>query len=186
MWAGGEVAPGGTRASLPRAWLDQLIVLTGADLRARYGRGRWQLVKWLVDPFALVGVYLLMVRFIFYRRPPDIGLSLACSIIPFQLIMMTVQGSLESVRSRSSILANMRFARMLLPISTALTEACGFAARLVLLALMMAAYAVAPNAQTPDPPAWELLFPVLWCAALLAIFLPIYAREQRHFAKVLE
>ena len=49
---------------------EQLMVLTVSDLRARYGRGRWQLLKWLIDPFALVGVYLLMVTFIFYRRPP--------------------------------------------------------------------------------------------------------------------
>jgi hypothetical protein len=55
---------------------DQLWVLTSSDLRARYGRGRWQLVKWLIDPFALVGVYLLLVTFIFYRRPHAVGLAL--------------------------------------------------------------------------------------------------------------
>jgi len=270
-----DAAGGGRRAiaspsrlAALRAVGEQLLVLTASDLRSRYGRGRWQLVKWLVDPFALVGVYLLMVTFIFYRRPHAAGLSLACSIIPFQLVMMTVQNSLETVRQRQSILANMRFRRMLLPISTTLTESCGLVASLALLALMMAAYGIAPTVSllwlpvvlaltvllgvavaypvtllgiwAPDmrglllsavraayylapglvtlaaihgrtntwvranpltglfealrhavmyrsaPPAWELLLPVLASAVLLAVFVPIYGREQRHFAKVLD
>lgn len=248
--------------------LDQLLVLTSADLRARYGRGRWQLVKWLIDPFALVGVYFLMVTFIFYRRPHDVGLSLACAIIPFQLITMTVQSSMQSVIQRQGILGNMSFQRVLLPISTALTEACGFAASLTLLALMMVVYGATPTAAllwlplallatvllgiavaypttlvgvwAPDmrglimsaaraayflapglvtlaaihgrtntvvranpltglfetmrhavlyrssPPAWELLVPIGFALVLLAVFVPIYNREQRHFAKMLE
>jgi len=250
------------------AWFEQLLVLTSSDLRSRYGRGRWQLVKWLIDPFALVGVYLLMDTFIFYRRPYAAGLSLACSVIPFQMITMTVQSSLDAVRQRGAILGNMRFRRVLLPFSTALTEACGFAGSLTLLALMIAVYRVAPSAQilwlpvglvltlllgitvaypvtligvwAPDmrglmmsavraayylapgfvtlstihgrtqtwvkvnpltslfellrhavlyrsaPPLWELLVPAGWIIALLLLFVPIYNREQRHFAKLLE
>lgn len=269
-------AAGGSRASvapLPRfaslrAVTEQLFVLTASDLRSRYGRGRWQLVKWLIDPFALVGVYLLMVTFIFYRRPYAIGLSLTCSIIPFQLVTMITQSSMESVRQRQSILANMKFRRLLLPISTGLTESCGLAASLSLLVVMMAVYGIAPtpailwlpvvlaltvllgialaypmtligiwasdmrglimsgvraayylapglvtlatihgrtntvvraNPLTglfealrhavlyrSSPPAWELLIPLLASIVLLLVFVPIYNREQRHFAKVLD
>jgi hypothetical protein len=34
---------------------DLLLALTRSDLLARYGRGPMQLIKWLLDPFALVG-----------------------------------------------------------------------------------------------------------------------------------
>jgi lipopolysaccharide transport system permease protein len=245
---------------------DQLWVLTSSDLRARYGRGRWQLVKWLIDPFALVGVYLLLVTFIFYRRPYAVGLALACSIIPFQLITMTVSNSLNAVQLRGAIIANMRFPRILLPIATTVTETFGFAASLVLLALMMGIYGVAPTVNllwlplvlavtvlfgvavaypatligiwAPDttglvlsfvraayflapglvtlaeirgrtntlvrlnpltglieslrhaalygssPPAWELVYPFAVAVVMLLIFVPVYRREQRHFAKV--
>lgn len=251
-----------------REILDQLRVLTASDLRVRYGRGGWHFVKWLIDPFALTGVYMLMVVFIFYRRGYATGLSLACSIIPFQLVTMTVANSLGVVQMRRSIIANMRFRRALLPISAALTEAVGFGASLTLLALMMAIYGVAPTAAivwlpialaltlvfgiavaypvallgvwAPDlrplmmslvrmayylapglvvlaairgrtndlvranpltglfeamrhavlyrssPPAWELLYPLGVAVVLLIVFVPIYLREQRHFAKVLE
>ncbi len=97
------------RTGAARQVLDQLRLLTSSDLKVRYGRGGWQLVKWLIDPFALTGVYLLMVRFIFYRRSHATGLSIACSIIPFQLITMTVTNALGAVQLRRSIIANMRF-----------------------------------------------------------------------------
>jgi lipopolysaccharide transport system permease protein len=270
---GARIAAGVRPAWLPdvralRGMLEQVLLLTSSDLKVRYGRGGWQLIKWLIDPFALTGVYLLMVRFIFYRQQRAAGLSIACSIIPFQLVTMTVTNGLNAVQLRRSIIANMSFRKALLPISTALTETTGFIASLTLLALMMAIYGVAPAlsilwlplvlAETallgiaiaypvtllgiwaPDmrgllmsvvrtayylapglvtlaaihgrtnalvrinpltglfealrhavyyrstPPAWELLYPLLWSAVLLALFVPLYAREQRHFAKVLE
>jgi len=257
---------GGARAV--RLMLEQLVLLTASDLKVRYGRGGWQLIKWLIDPFALTGVYLLMVRFIFYRQQRAAGLLIACSIIPFQLVTMTVTNGLSAVQLRRSIIANMSFRKALLPISTALTEATGFVASLTLLALLMVVYGVAPSASiawlglvlvetvllgvaiaypvtligiwAPDmrgllmsavrtayylapglvtlaaihgrtnalvrvnpltglfealrhavyyrttPPAWELLYPMLWAALLLLVFVPLYMREQRHFAKVLE
>lgn len=128
-----------------RGVLDQLQLLTHSDLRVRYGRGGWQLIKWIIDPFALVGVYLLLVTFIFYRRPYAVGLALACSIIPFQLLTMTVTNSLNAVQLRNSIIGNMRFPRMLLPISTALTESMGFGASMALLAVTMAIYGIPPT-----------------------------------------
>jgi ABC-type polysaccharide/polyol phosphate export permease len=255
------------RGELPQR-VDEIRVLTRSDLRARYGRGGWQLIKWVIDPFALVGVYLLLVTFIFYRRSHAVGLALACSIIPFQLLTMTVTNSLGAVQLRRSILANMRFARGLLPIATTLTETLGFAASLVLLALTMVIYGIAPTfailwlpivlaesvllgvaaaypatligVWAPDlrgliasflraayflapglvtlaqihgrtntlvrlnpltgliealrhavlyrssPPAWELLYPLGFAVVLLLIFVPVYVREQDHFAKVLE
>lgn len=276
MTAAGETVAWGEAAApaVARRWgalaevLGQLWVLTASDLKVRYGRGGWQFLKWLIDPFALTGVYLLMVRFIFYRSPQAIGLSIACSIIPFQLITMTVTNSLTVVQMRRSIIANMRFRRYLLPISTALTEAIGFGASLTLLALMSAVYGVVPGPSivwlpvvlavtvilgiavsypmtligvwAPDlrglimsavrtayylapglvtlstihgrtnelvrlnpltglfealrhavmykssPPAWELLSPLAVAILIFVIFVPLYLREQVHFAKVLE
>ncbi len=136
-------APPADRA---RRVLDQLLLLASSDLKVRYGRGGWQLLKWLVDPFALTGVYLLMVRFIFYRNQHAPGLSIACSIIPFQLVTMTVTNGLSAVQLRRSIIANMAFRKALLPIATTLTEAAGFVASLTLLGTMMAVYGIAPSA----------------------------------------
>lgn len=244
-----------------------LVALTASDLRARYGRGGFRLVKWLLDPFALVGVYLLLVTFVIYRPGLATGLSLACAVIPFQLIMLTVTNGLGSVALRSSIILNMGFRRTLIPLAGALTESAAFASSLLLVVLMMAAYGIAPTLAVlwlpvvlgvtfllgvacaygaslfgiwyPDlralaisavralfflapglialadidgrandllklnpltglfeayrsiflygnsPAAWQIVYPVLWALALLGVLLPVYAREQRQFAKML-
>jgi lipopolysaccharide transport system permease protein len=114
-------------------------------------------VKWLVDPFALVGVYLLLVTFVLERTGRAPGLSLACAVVPFQLVMMTVVNALQAVALRQSIILNMDFRRGLIPVSSTLTETVAFAASLLLVALMMGVYGVAPTAA------------LVWLPAVLAV-----------------
>lgn len=123
-----------------------LAALVRADLRQRYGRGRFRLVKWLLDPFALVGVYLVLVSVVLHEGGTAPGLSLACAVVPFQLLMMALMNGLGSVPSRASIIVNMQFPRTLIPIASVLTEAVAFGASFSLIAVMMAVYGVAPTA----------------------------------------
>ena len=132
----------------PRRVRDLLAALSQSDLRARYGRGPWRLLKWLVDPFALVGIYLLLVTIVRPRGGPAPGLSLACAVIPFQLVMMAVVNALDAVKLRRSIIANMAFPRIFLPLASALTETLAFAASLLLIAAMMVVYGVPPTLDT--------------------------------------
>jgi len=132
------------RARLARSW-DVLVALAMSDMHDRYGRGRWQLIKWLVDPFAVTGVYLLLITFVLDRGGPAPGLSLACAIVPFQLVMMTATNAVTSVSTRRSILQNMAFDRTLLPVSSVMTEGVAGAASAGLLILMMSVYTVAPT-----------------------------------------
>lgn len=255
-------------APKPRAGtIDVLLALTEADLRARYGRGAWRLVKWLLDPFAVVGIYLILVTIVLERGGRAPGLAIACAVVPFQLVMSTIVSALNAVSTRSSIILNMAFDRVLIPVASALTETIAFAASLLLVALMMVVYGIAPTAAVlwlpaviavnvvlaiacaygaslmglwlPDlrpfavsfvrtlfflapglvplaeiggranellrinpltglfeayrailvagdrPAAWQLLYPLLAAALLLAVFVSLYRRDQREFAKVL-
>jgi lipopolysaccharide transport system permease protein len=128
-----------------RGRLELLLALTESDLRVRYGRGRVRLLKWLLDPFALVGVYLLLVSVVLDRPGTAPGLSLACAVVPFQLLMMSVVNAMGAVDLRRSIILNMGFERTLIPASGVLTETVAFAASFLLLALMMVVYQVAPT-----------------------------------------
>jgi lipopolysaccharide transport system permease protein len=271
-----ELGPG-TRVRLlrpdPAGWAgrvlrtaDVLVSLTQADLRSRYGRGRVRMVKWLLDPFAALGVYLLFVSIARVRPGEAPGLSIACAVVPFQLLMMAIVNALSVVEFRRSIVLNMRFARSLLPLSSVLTESVAFAASLLLIVLMMASYGVAPTAAAAwlplalvvtlvtavglaypasllglwfsdlrqfvisavrtlffaapgffalahfgqltqtllrinpltgvfeayrsvllyghRPAAWQLLIPLGYALVLLAAFVPLYRREQAHFARI--
>lgn len=116
-----------------------------SDLRARYGRGAQRFVKWLLDPFALVGVYLLLVTIVLQTKGRAPGLSLACAVVPFQLLMSTVINAMMAVTTRRTIVLNMGFRRALIPFASALTETIAFAASFTLFVLMMAIYGIAPT-----------------------------------------
>ena len=206
------------------------------------------------------------MTFVLDRPGPAPGLSIACAVIPFQLVMMAVTNGMNSVQARASIVLNTAFPRSLIPLAGALTETVAFAASLSLPALMMVIYGVEPtpailwlpvvvavnvffaisvaylaaivglwyrelrpfmisfvrtlfflapglvalseiggraydlirlNPLTglfesfravllygERPAAWELAYPTLIAALLLAALLPVYRREQPHFAKV--
>jgi lipopolysaccharide transport system permease protein len=259
--------PAAPAAPAPATTKDVLVALTRSDLKIRYGRGPLRRVKWLLDPIAALGVYLALIALVIDNEGRAAGLSVACAVVPFQLIMMTVVNALRAVELRRSIVANMSFRRVLIPVSSALTELVGFAGTLLLLPVMMAAYLVAPTpavlllplmiavtlvlaiavaypasllglwvpelapfavsavrtlfflapglvaldevyGHTHDvlklnplsgvfegfravlldgaaPAAWHVLVPLAYAAALLAVFVPVYRREEPHFAKLI-
>jgi lipopolysaccharide transport system permease protein len=159
-----------------------LYVLAESDLRFRYGRGPFRFVRWLLEPVAIVGVYLILVVFVLDRQGNAPGLSLACAVIPFQLVLLTIANAMGSLEARRPILLNMSFRRMLVPVSSAMTESAGFAASLFLVFAMMAIYAVEPT--------WNVLwFPVVLAvnvllaaaAAYPATLVGIWLRELKAF-----
>ena len=248
--------------------LDLLVALAISDLRARYGRGSWRSLKWLLDPFFATGVYLILVTFVIDRPGEAPGLSIACATVPFQLVIASAVNGLSSVQARHSIVLNTRFDRSLIPLSGVITETIAFGSALLLLAAMMAAYGVAPTLailwlpvvigvtvllgvsiaypaslvglwygdlrtfvvsavrtlffvapglvaldQVPAgaqewlklnpltgifeayrsvllyghrPAAWQLLYPTVFAVGLLGLVVPLYRREQRQFAKLVE
>ena len=131
-----------------RRALDLLRALTESDLRFRYGRGPGRLRPLaFLEPFALVGVYLLLAHLSSSTGPGTApGLSLAAAIVPFQLVISTV-GDFDgrSRDHRRPILLNMAFERNLMPISSALTECASFVASFFIVVVMMAAYRVGPT-----------------------------------------
>jgi lipopolysaccharide transport system permease protein len=174
---------------IARTW-DVLVALTISDLKVRYGRGGWQLVKWIADPFALVGVYLALITIVLDRPGEAPGLSLACAVVPFQLFTTTIVNAMSAIATRRSIVLNMTFNRTLLPLSGTLTEAVAFSASLILLAVMMIVYGVAPTPAIlwlPVVIAATLLLSigVAYPAALLGIWMPEIGNFVMSFVRVL-
>ena len=142
----------------PQTW-DNLLTLALADLRDRFGRGPARVFKWLVDPYAVTGVYLAFVVLILDRSGEAPGLTVACAVVPFQLVLTTAVAAMRCVFERRSLVLNLGFRRIALPAAVTASEALGFAASLSLLALMMAAYGIAPT------------FAVLWLLPAIAVTL---------------
>lgn len=128
-----------------RRTAELLLTLTISDLRVRYGRGFWLPVRWLFDPFIMVGVYLVLVSVVLDRPGSAPGLSIACSVVPFQLVTAAVANAMITVAVRAPIITNMNFRRSLIPLSSVFTESASFAASFTVIATMMAVYGVAPT-----------------------------------------
>jgi ABC-type polysaccharide/polyol phosphate export permease len=122
-----------------------LAVLAISDLRIRYGRGGLRAVKWFLEPFAALGVYLVLITLVLNTGAGTPGLILVCAIVPFQLVMTGTLNGMQAVAKRASIIVNMSFPRSLIPLSAVVTESVAFSASLVMLPLMMAVYGVAPT-----------------------------------------
>jgi ABC-type polysaccharide/polyol phosphate export permease len=133
------------RASLRRT-IDVLTVLAISDLRVRYGRGGLRAMKWFLDPFAALGIYLVLITVVLDRGGGAPGLVLVCAILPFQLVVMTVSNAMQSIQTRASIIVDMAFPRMLVPLSALVTEGIAFTASLVMVPVMMAIYGIPPTA----------------------------------------
>lgn len=174
--------PQARRPSLAN-WVETVFAMAQADLRFRYGRGSGRLLKWLLDPYALVGVYLLLVTFVLHRAGKAPGLSLSCAVVPFQLIVATVTNATGAIHARRSIILNMAFDRMTMPLATVVTETAAFGASLSLIVVMMVVYGVAPTVQ------------ILWLPVVIAINIALavgfafpaalfglWFRELRNFA----
>jgi len=163
--------------------LDVLLALVRADLRSRYGRGRLRFLKWLLDPLFLVGVYLLLVAILLRRGGPAPGLSLACAVVPFQLVMGGMLAGLDAIASRSTMLLNFSLPRGLLPLASALTETVAFSSSLLLLALMMAIYGIPPTPALLWLPVIVVVNLLLAAAAAYpAALVGLLFREFRPFA----
>ncbi|MDQ3851176.1 MAG: hypothetical protein M3296_11255 [Actinomycetota bacterium] len=167
-------APGAARPLTRR--LHVLLALARSDLRIRYGRGGWQVVNWLVNPFALVGIYLLL-RVVLGRGGNEAALSIACAVVPFQTVLLAFESSMGAVTLREPILLNRRFDRMLIPPAAVVTESLAFAASFLMFPLTMVYYGVGPTLALLWVPVvvaatLVLALGVAWPAALLGIWLP--------------
>jgi len=156
--------------------LQILMALARSDLHIRYGRGAGQVIQWFVDPFALVGVYLLL-RLILDRTGDAAGLSLACAVVPFQIILFSCISAMSAVSLREPILMNMGFDRLLIPPASVLTESLAFAASFIMFPLAMAFYGVAPQLSLLWVPVivavtLGLAFGAAWPAALIGLWFP--------------
>lgn len=98
-----------------------------------------------MDPIAALAIYLALVVLVLDRPGAAPGLSLACAVVPFQLVMMTFVNSLRCIETRRAILLNLSIPRGLIPLASAFTESIAFFAALTIPIVMMVVYGVAPT-----------------------------------------
>jgi teichoic acid transport system permease protein len=110
------------------------IALGLGNLKARNASTSLGLFWWVLNPMLLGAVYFLVFGILFGgRRPDDFLVYLLSGMFPFHFTSQSMTGGANSIIQNAKLLANIRFPRLLLPISTLIEALVGFLASLVVL-----------------------------------------------------
>lgn len=103
------------------------LALGLGNLKARNASTSLGLLWWVLNPLLLGGVYFLIFGILFGdRRPDDFLTYLLAGMFAFHFTSQSMTGGANSIIQNSKLLANLRFPRLVLPISTLIEALVGF------------------------------------------------------------
>lgn len=107
------------------------LALGMGNLKARNASTSFGLFWWVLNPMLLGGVYFLVFGLVFGDSRPENFLSyLLSGMFVFHFTSQSMTGGANSIIQNSKLLANLRFPRMILPISAMIEATIGFIASL--------------------------------------------------------
>lgn len=114
------------------------LALGLGNLKARNASTSLGLFWWVLNPMLLGAVYFFVFGIIFGgERPDDFLIYLLSGMFVFHFTSQSMTGGANSIIQNARLLANLRFPRLLLPISTLIEALVGFVASLGVLAVMV-------------------------------------------------
>ncbi|MFP3915430.1 MAG: ABC transporter permease [Actinomycetota bacterium] len=108
--------------------------LAVGNLRARNASTTLGLVWYVLNPLLLAGVYFFVFGVLFAgsrRGDPEFLAYLVAGMFVFRFTSTTMTGGASTISKNASLMVNLRFPRLLLPISSLLESAIGFIVSLV-------------------------------------------------------
>jgi lipopolysaccharide transport system permease protein len=97
---------------------------------------------WVLDPLLAAGVYVVVMTFIFGRAIPDFAVFLLAALIPYKWFTASIGDTTSAVRSQVSLIKQIQFPKIVLPIVSAGAEVVNFAFAIVVLTVIMLVGAV--------------------------------------------
>lgn len=114
------------------------LALGLGNLKARNASTALGLFWWVLNPMLLGAVYFVVFGLLFPQDDPAAFLVyLLSGMFPFHFTSQSMTGGANSIIQNSKLLANLRFPRLILPISTLVEALVGFVASLVVLAIVI-------------------------------------------------
>jgi ABC-type polysaccharide/polyol phosphate export permease len=128
--------------------------LVSADLKRTHADTLFGELWWIIDPFLQMVIYTLLVTVIFNKKIPDAPLFLFCAILPWKWFQTTLNDAVTSVTSRSNLIRQIQFPKLVLPTAAVLAGTLSFTFGLVSLAAL---YVVYPHRLSH----WLLTLPII-------------------------
>ncbi len=132
------------------------VFLGLGNLKARNAGTVLGILWWVLNPLLMGGVYFLIFGLIFPgSRPSDFLIYLMCGMFVFHFTSQALTGGANAILQNAKLLANLRFPRLVLPISALIESTVGFVVSLGVLVL------IAIMTGTPVLSVNNLLLPVI-------------------------
>lgn len=109
---------------------------------------------WVLDPLLQMAVYVVFVEIISPRKTPDYPLFILCTILPWKWFQSAVQDSSNAVVAQGSLIKQIQFPKIVLPLSAMTAAVVDFTFGLIPLLGIMLFF---PHRITP----FVLLVPVI-------------------------
>ena len=114
--------------------------LVQADIRKKGADTFLGNLWWVMDPLLQMGVYVVFVSLILSVKTPDYPLFILSAILPWKWFTSTVTDASQSVVSQGSLIRQIQFPKLVLPVATTIAAVVGFVFGLVPLAAIMLLY----------------------------------------------
>jgi lipopolysaccharide transport system permease protein len=139
-----------------------LYFLAWRDVAVRYKQTVIGIAWALIRPALTLAVFVAFRRMVGITQPgvPDAVLELA-AVLPWQFFSTALLETSNSLIGNTSLISKVYFPRLILPVASVVTSLVDFAITLVMLAIVMAWYGVAPAPQLAMLPAFIALAAVL-------------------------
>jgi lipopolysaccharide transport system permease protein len=114
--------------------------LVQADIRKKGADTFLGNLWWVMDPLLQMGVYVVFVSLILEVKTPDDPLFILSAILPWKWFTSSVTDASQSVTSQGSLIRQIQFPKLVLPVATTTAAVVGFIFGLIPLAAIMLLY----------------------------------------------
>ncbi len=141
------------------SYRDLLLILAGRDVKLRYRQTALGVIWVILQPLLAATIFAVVFG-LFARLPSDgrpYGLFVLCGLLPWSFISGAVQRAGNSLVSEARLISKVYFPRLLIPLASSAAVLIDLAVSLLVLALAMAIYRVAPGWRVLALPLFVLL-----------------------------
>jgi len=123
------------RNAVTDVWSRRRLIryMVRADVKKRGANTVLGNVWWVLDPLLTMLVYVLVMTVIFQRSTPDFPLFLLSAMVPFKWFTQTIGSSTSAVTGKTSLIKQILFPKIILPVTLTISQVVGFLFGMVVL-----------------------------------------------------
>lgn len=127
------------RNAITDVWSRRRLIgyMVRADIKKRGVNTVLGNVWWVLDPLITMLIYVLVMTVIFQRSTPDFPLFLLSAMVPFKWFTQTIGSSTHAVTGREGLIKQIMFPKIILPVTTALSQVVSFLFGLLVLFVVL-------------------------------------------------